>query len=124
MKKLSPEIISEILSLYQSGQSPQTIAKQFDIYANSVSRIIKKSGIERNQLKKITDDYKDIIQDTYMIYHDMVIKSKELDDPKQYLKTVLFRVFLKNRVNKKINNIDDYVETEDFDPSFKKSYYI
>ena len=61
MKKLPPQTVTSILSLYSSGISPKEIAEQFNIYPNSVSRIIRKSGIERNQLSKITPDNKEVI---------------------------------------------------------------
>jgi len=61
MKKLSPQIVTSILSLYTSGKSPKEIAKLYNIYPNSVSRIIRKSGTERNQLNKITTDNKEAI---------------------------------------------------------------
>lgn len=66
MKKLSSDQIKEIINLYQSGISPLQIGNKIGIANNSVTRILRKQGIERNQAfsridknqtKQIIDDY-------------------------------------------------------------------
>ena len=55
MKKLSKEIVDQIIQKYKEGQSPSSIAEEFGIYNNSVARILRKNGVERNQLRRLND---------------------------------------------------------------------
>ncbi len=56
-KRLSKEETNEIIELYQNGMPPKDIGNKFGIYNNSVTRILRKNGIDRNQAaKQITKD--------------------------------------------------------------------
>jgi orotate phosphoribosyltransferase-like protein len=65
MKRLSEEKIQQIIQLYNNGVTPKEIGLQFGIMNNSVTRILKKQGIERNQLKKISPEQIDYIIEQY-----------------------------------------------------------
>jgi DNA invertase Pin-like site-specific DNA recombinase len=57
VKRLPEEQINEIIELYQSGLTPKEIGEHFGIMNNSVTRILKKRGIDRNQAaERIRDD--------------------------------------------------------------------
>jgi len=56
MKKLAKDQIQKIIELYNSGTPPKEIGETFGIYNNSVTRLLRKNGIERNQLCKPTDE--------------------------------------------------------------------
>jgi hypothetical protein len=49
MKRLDDETIEAIIREYQAGSPPLEIGKKYDIKNNSVTRILRKRGIERNQ---------------------------------------------------------------------------
>ena len=49
MKKLPEETIQEVISLYQAGVSPKEIGEKLGVYNNSVTRLLRKRGIERTQ---------------------------------------------------------------------------
>jgi len=56
MKKLTDEQIKEITELYQNGKTPTEISMQFGIYNNSVTRLLRKHGIARNQQIRVSQD--------------------------------------------------------------------
>jgi DNA invertase Pin-like site-specific DNA recombinase len=49
MKRLNDQKIEEIILLYNSGVPPKEIGEKFGIMNNSVTRILRKKGIDRNQ---------------------------------------------------------------------------
>ena len=65
MKRLPEEKIKQIIDLYINGANPKEIGKQFGIMNNSVTRILRKNGVERNKLKKLTDDQISYIIEKY-----------------------------------------------------------
>lgn len=66
IKKLTEDQILDIINLYKSGKSPKEIGIKYNIYNNSVTRILRKRGINRNQLIRITEEQKDIIKKRYL----------------------------------------------------------
>src|SRR3989304_757931 len=65
-KTLTNNQIQEIIQLYNSGISPKEIGEKFAIFNNSVTRILRKQGIERNQAAtKITKEQQDYIIKKY-----------------------------------------------------------
>lgn len=51
-KRLTSDEKEEIVRLYQSGMPPKIIGERFGIFNNSVTRILRQMGIERNQRGK------------------------------------------------------------------------
>ena len=67
MKKLSEETIKEIIDLYKRGIPPLQIGQKYGIMNNSVTRILRKRGIERNQHdERVSDENIKIIIDRYL----------------------------------------------------------
>jgi hypothetical protein len=66
MKKLSEETIKEIIDLYKRGIPPLQIGQKYGIMNNSVTRILRKRGIERNQHdERVSDENIKIIINRY-----------------------------------------------------------
>lgn len=65
MKKLSDEQICEIIEKYKNGMTPMEISKEYGIFNNSVTRILRKRGIDRNQLERVSQDIIDQIIEQY-----------------------------------------------------------
>ena len=66
MKKLTNEQISDIIALYQNGMPPKEIGEKFSIFNNSVTRILRKKGIERNQLERVDENEAQYIIEQYV----------------------------------------------------------
>src|SRR5258708_5387558 len=66
VKQLSANQIKDIIDLYTSGTSPKEIGIKHNIRNNSVTRIIRKNGIERNQLERLSQDKIDKIISEYI----------------------------------------------------------
>jgi intein-encoded DNA endonuclease-like protein len=64
-QRLTDDQIKEIIKLYQSGKTPLEIAKLYNIYNNSITRILRKNNIPRIQLIKISQDQITYIIDQY-----------------------------------------------------------
>jgi DNA invertase Pin-like site-specific DNA recombinase len=45
MKRVSQDQIKDIITMYQSGSSPKEIGEKYQIYSESVNRILKRNGI-------------------------------------------------------------------------------
>jgi len=65
MKKLSPQEIDEIILLYKEGVSPTEIGKKYNIFANSVNRIIRRQNPSLTKTKKVTAETKQQIAKMY-----------------------------------------------------------
>ncbi|MCZ2224542.1 MAG: hypothetical protein LC122_13035 [Chitinophagales bacterium] len=65
MNKLSDEQIKEIIKLYKSGETPKEIGEAFNIYSNSVTRLLKRNGVERTQLIRLTEEQEKYILEKY-----------------------------------------------------------
>ncbi len=65
MKRLPQTTIDEIIKLYQTGITPTNIAAQFGIRNNSVTRLLRKNGILRNQLIRTSQQTIQIILQDY-----------------------------------------------------------
>lgn len=79
MKKLTKEQITEIIELYQTGMTPKDIGLKFGIYNNSVTRLLKKKGISRVQLKRVDPQDTQYIIDQYKIGKSTIFLAAELD---------------------------------------------
>lgn len=66
MKKLDEKTISNIINEYQSGIKPKEIGNKYGIMNNSVTRILRKYGIERNQQVPISREEIRIIFEKYI----------------------------------------------------------
>jgi transposase-like protein len=55
MKKLSKDTIDQIINLYIQGESPSRIGEKYNIFSNSVNRIIRKHNPQLVKTKKIND---------------------------------------------------------------------
>ena len=62
---LTNDQIQDIIQQYTSGTAPSIIGAQYGMYSNSVTRIIRKNGIERNQHGKVLsqDERKQAVED-------------------------------------------------------------
>ena len=65
MKKLSEDQIKDIIEMYQNGSSPKEIGEKHQIYSESVNRILKKKGIDKNQCVKNGPERVSIIIERY-----------------------------------------------------------
>lgn len=65
MKKLDDKQIEEIIKLYRNGETPSIIGKQFGIANNSVTRILKRLNVDRNQLIRVNEEVIKIIIEKY-----------------------------------------------------------
>jgi len=85
-KTLTNNQIQEIIQLYNSGISPKEIGEKFAIFNNSVTRILRKQGIERNQAAtKITKEQQDYIIKKYQegISSETIAKGEYALPPKK-----------------------------------------
>lgn len=64
-KKLREEEIQNIIKLYKEGKTPKEIGELYQIYNNSVSRILRKNNIKPNQLRKLNNKEKEAICNYY-----------------------------------------------------------
>jgi len=53
MAKLSEEQVKSIINLYNNGMSPKNIGEKFGILNNSVTRLLRRNGVARNQSKSV-----------------------------------------------------------------------
>lgn len=95
MKRLNEEQIEEIIDLYQNGMMPKAIGEKFGIRNNSVTRILRKNGIERDKLKKVELDTILSIIEKYQSGQSSEIIGENL---KLDSSTVL-RILKKNNIN-------------------------
>lgn len=101
MKKLSKEQIQEIISLYQDGISPKEIGEKLGIYNNSVTRILRKNNVERNQAApKVTQDQTKQILEKYQQGISSEAIAKELN----IYGTTVLRILKKNNIQIKSNS--------------------
>jgi hypothetical protein len=79
MKRLTEQQINEIIKLYQEGDTPIALAAQFGIYNNSVTRILRKRGVLRNQHVKVPQDQIDQIITEYTAGISSEVIAEKLD---------------------------------------------
>jgi len=65
MKKITEEVRRQIIKMYQDGLSPSEIGVKFDLHSGSVGRIVKKSGIVKNQRTVINEDLFNFMKEKY-----------------------------------------------------------
>ncbi|MFA6074156.1 MAG: LAGLIDADG family homing endonuclease [Candidatus Woesearchaeota archaeon] len=123
--RLRESEIEEIICLYQSGEKPKVIGEKFGIYNNSVTRILRKRGIDRNQVKKISQEQKDYICSEYKNGKNSEVLAKELELAGvticRVLKTnnILIRPAIENKRKLKLNlNWLDVIDVEE------KAYFL
>lgn len=65
MKRLTADELNEIIKMYTDGINPKEIGEKFGIFNNSVTRILRKKGIIRNKLIRVSQDNINYIIKTY-----------------------------------------------------------
>lgn len=125
MKKILDSEIQEIIRLYQLGKAPKEIGKQFGIFNNSVTRILRKHGVDRNQLIKVSQEQVNTIIENYVsgISSEIIAANLGLNG------TTVCRILQKNNIiirpateNKRKYKISqDYFEIID---SQEKAYFL
>lgn len=118
-KKLKEGQIQEIISLYQDGVPPKEIGEKFNIKNNSVTRILRKREVPRNQATAKTSEEKiKIICNEYKkgVSSEVIAKKLGING------TTVCRILKKNDIKirpatknkKKQNNQDtkDYIESK------------
>jgi hypothetical protein len=55
-RKLSPDDVKELCTLYEAGQSMVQLAEKFECHRHTVMRLLKKSGVEIRPQKLMTAD--------------------------------------------------------------------
>lgn len=124
-KKLPEDTINEIIRLYQAGSTPLELAKQFNIFNNSVTRILRKRGIARTQLIQITQEQTDFMIEEYCngVSSEIIAKKLKVDA------STVCRHLIKNNIeirpssqNHRKYEIDqNYFETIDTE---EKAYFL
>jgi hypothetical protein len=79
MKKLTKDKIAEIIELYQGGMTPKDIGAKFGIYNNSVTRILRKKGIERDQQIRVCPEDVQYCIEQYKAGKSSPLIASELD---------------------------------------------
>lgn len=81
-KRLTQKQIVDIIHLYKGGMTPKEIGVKFDIYNNSVTRLLKKNDIPRNQKPIISLENKQYICNQYAKGKNSEVLAKEISiDP-------------------------------------------
>lgn len=100
MKKTNIEQRDQIISLYLSGKTPSEIGTMFNKHPNSISRILKKNNIEKNQNVTTKDsDIKNIISN-YISGESI----KNLSDKFGISQATVYRILKKQNIKK--NNLE------------------
>jgi hypothetical protein len=126
MKKLSEETIKEIIDLYKRGIPPLQIGQKYGIMNNSVTRILRKRGIERNQHdERVSDENIKIIIDRYLEGKSSEIIADELNIDGSTVCRILKRNNIEIRpgeINKRHYKVNlDYFENIDTE---EKAYFL
>jgi DNA-binding MarR family transcriptional regulator len=101
MKRLYENEIKNIISLYKEGFSPKEIGEKLGIYNNSVTRILRKRGIERNQAApRITPEQTKYIIEQYQLG----INSEELGRQLKIDSCTVLRILKRNNITVKSNS--------------------
>jgi DNA invertase Pin-like site-specific DNA recombinase len=94
LKKLDEQTIKQITILYKNGITPKDIAKQYDILPNSVVRIIRKQGIDREFCARVEEEEAKEIVRLYIGGTNSTIIAKQFEiDPR-----TVCRVLKKNGI--------------------------
>lgn len=126
MKRLTEQQKLDIIKLYKAGVPPLQIGKQFEIWNNSVTRILRKAGVLRTQLIRISEDTEKFIIDQYVVKEissEIIAQNLGIDG------TTVCRVLKRNGIklrpptqNKRQYKIpEDYFETIDTE---EKAYFL
>lgn len=125
MKRLSKDQINQIIELYQKGKSPSEIGDIYGIFNNSVTRILRKNGIARNQLIKISEEESKEIISLYTQGYSSELIAIQIDrDPATVCRVLRrhgaqIRPATENKRKYKIN--DTFFENID---SEEKAYFL
>lgn len=126
MQRLTESQIQEIITRYKNGDTPSNIGKDFDIYDNSVTRILRKRGIERNQhSEKVSDDNIKLIIEKY----NNKISAEKIAKELGINASTVCRILKRNGVE--LRNASDRLRKHDLNENFfenidseQKAYFL
>jgi tRNA1(Val) A37 N6-methylase TrmN6 len=96
VKKLPQETIQEVISLYQSGVPPKEIGEKLGVYNNSVTRLLRKHGVERTQAApRVSPEQTQYIIQKYQDGVSSEILAKELS----IHSTTVLRILKRNNID-------------------------
>lgn len=112
MSRLTNIQIEDIIKKYQNGITPLEISKEYGIYNNSVTRLLRKHGIDRNQLERVSSENIQYIIEKYV----SGTSSEEIAKDLSICGSTVCRILKRNNIdirpaeqNKRIYNIkQDY----------------
>lgn len=78
-KTLSSNEIQDIIQQYSNGVTPKDIAQKYGIYNNSVTRLLKKQGIIRNQHTRISNQEIKFIIEQYISGVSSEVIAEQID---------------------------------------------
>lgn len=95
MKRLDDCQIQEIIKMYNQGFSPKEIGKKFEIFNNSVTRILKNHGVERNQSSKMISEE---TQKTIILRYKNLETSAKIAKDLDINSSTVYRILKKNNI--------------------------
>jgi DNA invertase Pin-like site-specific DNA recombinase len=100
MKRMSENQIKNIIDMYQNGSSPKEIGEKHQIYSESVNRILKRKGINKNQCVKNNMEKINLIISRYESGEssELIVKDLNIDG------TTVCRILKRNSVTIRKNN--------------------
>ncbi len=100
-QRLTTQQKQEIITLYQSGKTPTEIGNMFSVYPNSITRLLKKEGIERNQhAKKLLPEQINFIIEQYQLG----ISSEDIAKQLNIASSTVLRNLVKNNITIRSNS--------------------
>jgi tRNA1(Val) A37 N6-methylase TrmN6/DNA-binding CsgD family transcriptional regulator len=117
MKRISKEDTYKIVKLYSEGMSPKDIGIIFDIYSNSVIRILSKLGIDRNQSGKISETNIRYIVKEYISGRSSTSIATNLG----IANSTVIRILKKNNIDRTKVLKEDFVKTQ-ITPKYGTTY--
>src|ERR1035437_3893868 len=124
-KRLTKDQVEEIIKLYKEGKTPTELGERFGIYDNSVTRLLRKKGIDRTQLIRVSQDKIGQIISEYAAGVSSEIIGKKLDIDGSTVcrilkrNNIVLRPATQNKRSYKIN--EDYFEIIDTE---EKAYLL
>lgn len=112
MKRMAEEQIAEIIKLYGEGMSPAEIGEKFGILNNSVTRMLRKRGIDRNQLTRVPQDQINLIIEEYNKGVSSEVIAEKLNIDGSTVCRILKRYNIPVRGNVKTENQDIVVSKD------------
>lgn len=100
-KRLTNIQKQEIIQLYQEGKTPTELGLLYDIYPNSVTRLLRNFGIERNQhAQKLTQEQINFIIEQYQLG----ISSEDIAKQLNIASSTVLRNLTKNNITIRSNS--------------------